>query len=292
LLISDSAHMLRTLIGDDIHLTTVLDPSAGLVRIDAGSFHQVLMNLAVNARDAMPHGGTLTITTTSSTISGSTEHLAAPGEYVEVAVSDSGTGMTEEVREHLFEPFFTTKDQGKGTGLGLSMVYGIVQQSGGHILVETAPENGTTFRLYFPTVTVGGEPSPEDDPPVVPLRGSETILLVEDHDDVRQLTARTLRDLGYNVLEADSPSHALELGLDRSRTIHLLLTDIVMPRVNGFDLASRIRTYHSRIKVLYMSGNAGSVDVSEKVTQDGSAFLQKPFSPHALATTIRDLLDR
>jgi two-component system, cell cycle sensor histidine kinase and response regulator CckA len=292
LLISDSAQMLRSLIGADIHFTTVLDPSAGLVRIDAGSFHQVLMNLAVNARDAMPHGGSLTIATAKVTISESEkEKFLAPGDYVEVTVTDSGTGMTEEVRDHLFEPFFTTKDEGKGTGLGLAVVYGIVQQSGGSILVESEPGKGTTFRLYFPRVTETPKAATDKDTPIVVERGSETVLLVEDREDVRELTARTLRDLGYTVHEADSPERALEIGLDRSRTIHLLLTDIVMPRINGFDLAARIRTYHNGLKVLFMSGYTDPLRVSEKVTQPGSAYLQKPFTPQALGITIRNLLD-
>jgi len=292
LLISDSAQMLRALIGEDVHLTTVLDPSIGLIRIDSASFHQVLMNLAVNARDAMPEGGTLLISTSNVVIEATDrDKLIAPGEYVQVTVSDSGTGMSDEVRNHLFEPFFTTKAQGKGTGLGLSMVYGIVQQSGGTIAVQSAPGQGTTFRLSFPRVMGEAKCDGKTDRKVETRRGAETILLVEDREDVRELTAHTLREYGYTVLDAESPARALELGLDRGRTIHLLLTDVVLPQINGFDLASRIRTCHGGIKVLFMSGYADPARVAERITEPGCAYLQKPFDPHMLAVAVRELLD-
>jgi two-component system cell cycle sensor histidine kinase/response regulator CckA len=291
-LISDTTLMLRTVLGDAIHLVTNLDPSLGLARIDPSSFHQVLMNLALNARDAMPSGGTFTIATANTTISESkTGELPPPGELVEVTISDSGTGMTDEVREHLFEPFFTTKDQGKGTGLGLSTVYGIIQQSGGSVLVETAPQQGATFRLYFPRVSAGAQPAKKKDKTAVMPRGTETILVVEDRDDVRKLTAKVLHSLGYSVLEADGPARAIEFGLDRGRTIHLVLTDVAMPGMNGLELAERIRAYHAEIKVLYMSGYADAPRVFEKLTHPDSAFLQKPFTPHALAAKLRELLD-
>jgi PAS domain S-box-containing protein len=290
-LICESVQMLRTLIGDDVHLVTKLDSSAGLVRIDAGSFHQVLMNLAVNARDAMPNGGDLTIATSNQRIETGDTNLVGPGEYVQVSVTDSGTGMSEEVRDHLFEPFFTTKEQGKGTGLGLSTVYGIVQQSGGAVQVQTELGRGTTFRLSFPRVNGEAKAVPEQDPPLTPQRGTETILLVEDREEVRSLASRILRDLGYTVVETDSPSRALEIGLDRGLTIHLLLTDVVMPAISGLDLAGRIRIYHSGVKILFMSGYSDPEGVSEKLNQPGCAYLQKPFTPQSLAAAVRSLLD-
>jgi two-component system, cell cycle sensor histidine kinase and response regulator CckA len=291
-IVADCLQMLRTLVGENIHLTTVLDNSIGLVRIDAGSFHQVLMNLAANARDAMPDGGDLTITTSNVTVAGTgVENLAAPGNYVEVTISDKGIGMSEEVREHLFEPFFTTKAEGKGTGLGLSMVWGIVQQSEGCILVETAPGKGTTFRLRFPVVAGDPPTNGEKEPAQALQRGSETILLVEDRKDVRELASATLHDLGYTVLEANGADGALELAVDGGRNIHLLLTDVMMPRINGFDLATRIRTRHSGVKVLFMSGCSEPARVSENMTLPGSVYLQKPFTPQVLARAIRQLLD-
>jgi signal transduction histidine kinase/CheY-like chemotaxis protein len=290
--ITESAHMLRTLVGEEIQLTTVLEPALWLVRIDGGSFHQVLMNLAVNARDAMPKGGELTIATANVTIPGpEAQNLLSAGDYIEVTVSDTGVGMTEEVREHLFEPFFTTKAEGKGAGLGLSMVWGIVQQSGGNITVKTSPGEGTTFRLRFPRVTGDPDNKSEKEPVSALQRGTEAILLVEDRKDVRDLTAMTLRDLGYTVLAANSAAEALELALDRSRTIHMLLTDVLMPRTNGFDLATRIRTYQSGIKVLFMSGYTEPARMSENMSQPGCAYLQKPFTPQSLAKAVRELLD-
>ncbi len=294
LLIADAEQMLRRLMGDNIHVTTLQDPELGLVRIDGSSFHQVLMNLAVNARDAMPQGGSLLIATSNATIGAfETASPLVPGEYVQVTVSDTGVGMTEEVRDHLFEPFFTTKEQGKGTGLGLSVVYGIIQQSGGNILVDSTPGKGSTFRIYFPCVKVMDQSPPESEaPPEIP-RGSETVLLVEDRDDVRKLTARILRGLGYTVIEADGVQHAVEYGQNRGRTIHLLLTDISMPGPSGFELAEQMRTYQSAIKVLFMSGSPDPSRFSERLTAiPNSAYLQKPFSIQALASSVRSLLDR
>jgi PAS domain S-box-containing protein len=291
-LIADSEHMLQRLIGDQIRLVTTLDPEAGSVRIDAGSFHQVLMNLVVNARDAMPGGGTLTIGTANQTITDSEPSAADPGEYVLLTVSDTGTGMTNEVREHLFEPFFTTKDQGRGTGLGLSTVYGIVQQNAGSIFVDSEPGCGSTFRIYLPRVTAKAEPERPREYASELQTGSETILLVEDREDVRELTARTLRDLGYAVLEAEDSATALKFFRDRTQTIDLLLTDVAMPGINGFELADLIRTYQNDIKVLFVSGYADPEHFAARLSEPGSAYLPKPFTPQALATLIRHLLDR
>jgi CheY-like chemotaxis protein len=294
LLIMDAQQMLQPLIGDHITLATKLEPELRAVCIDGGSFHQVLMNLAVNARDAMPHGGILTIATTNATVSAFDAALPLPpGEYVEVSVSDAGIGMTEEVRSHLFEPFFTTKEQGKGTGLGLSMVYGIIQQSGGSILVDSTLGKGSIFRIYFPCVrTEQQPPQPAETVPEV-QRGSETILLAEDREDVRSLTARILRGLGYSVLEADGAERAMEFVQNRDRAIDMLLTDIAMPGLSGFELADRIRTFRSAIKVLFMSGSPDPSHFSEKLASvTDSSYLQKPFAIQTLASAVRDLLDR
>jgi two-component system, cell cycle sensor histidine kinase and response regulator CckA len=290
--VADAEHMLRRLIGNDIVLTTNLDPSLGFVRLDAGCFHQVLLNLAVNARDAMPRGGSLTISTANVEVDAHSPLSAAValGEYVQVTVSDTGTGMSKEVRSHLFEPFFTTKEHGKGTGLGLSTVYGIVQQSGGRIEVETELDNGTSFIIYLPRVQAESAPAREGSAGASTLRGTENILLVEDREDVRKLTARLLGDLGYTVLEAESPARALELAQDRSRAIQLLLTDVVMPGMAGFELADLIKTYQAGIKVLFMSGYVDASHCAEKASEPGFGYLEKPFTPEILAIRVREIL--
>jgi two-component system cell cycle sensor histidine kinase/response regulator CckA len=291
-LILESEQMLRRLIGDEVRLTTNLGASLGSVLLDGSSFHQVLMNLAVNARDAMPDGGKLTISTANATLDGrDPASPVSPGNYVLVTVSDTGTGMTSDVLDHLYEPFFTTKNQGKGTGLGLSMVYGIVQQSGGTIVVNTEVSRGTTFRIYFPRVEGAAQPAPKTDADGAAQRGSETILLVEDREDVRRFVLRALRDLGYKVLEADGSPRALELCQDRSRTIDLLLTDISMPGMTGFELADHVRNYHLGIRFLFMSGYADPSRFSGKLNQHGGAYLQKPFTVPVLAGKIREVLD-
>ena len=206
-LVKEAEPMLATLTGADVELITNLEPHAGFVRLDAGYFHQVLLNLAINARDAMPRGGTLAIATCRFEVECIQPHenVIPAGSYVQLTVADSGTGMTEDVREHLFEPFFTTKESGKGTGLGLSTVYGIVKQSGGHILVDTEPGRGTVFRIYLPRVEEEPTRAEAAENQAMP-RGTETILLVEDRDDVRTLAREVLRDLGYTILEAAGPA--------------------------------------------------------------------------------------
>jgi PAS domain S-box-containing protein len=292
--ISDAEHLVRQLIGDKISLNLELQPSLWLTRLDAGCFQQVLMNLGANSRDATPRGGRLTISARNATVPQTGDPPAGllPGEYVHVSVSDTGSGMTEEVRGHLFEPFFTTKENGKGSGLGLSTVYGIVQQSGGSIFVDTAPGKGTTFHLYFPRVQGAARKIREEAPVTVARNGTENILLVEDREDVRRLTSQILRNLGYTVLEADGPTRALELAQDRSVPIHLLLTDVVMPDMDGIELAGHILSYQKAAKVLYMSGYADAPqNISAKLSEPGSAYLQKPFTPDNLAVTIRRVLD-
>jgi PAS domain S-box-containing protein len=290
-LLEDSRHMLQTLIGHDIRLKMKLDASGGPVRIDPHSFHQVLLNLAVNARDAMPSGGTLTIATSAATVSEPESQPVSPGEYVLVKVSDTGTGMSEEVRNHLFEPFFTTKPMGKASGLGLSMVYGIIQQSGGRIFVDSAPEKGSTFRIYLPRIDAE---IPQEEPIElrVPGHGTETILLVEDREEIRTITARTLRDLGYAVLEAEGASTALAFVRDGGRPIDLLLTDVAMPGMNGFELADLIHCHRTGMKTLFVSGYLDPDSVTRKPPAPAYAYLQKPYTPKALAASVRELLDR
>ena len=304
-MIADAEHMIRHLVGDDIRVATQLDPSLWRVRLDGASFHQVLMNLAANARDAMPQGGAITVATANVPINGATAPCSAltPGDYVRVSFSDTGTGLSEAAQSHLFEPFFTTKEN--GTGLGLSTVYGIVRQSGGHIFVDSEPQAGTNFRLYFPRAE---SPEPEDHRTWAPeaaqrsaetmqratenmQRGTETILLAEDRDDVRQLVALTLRSLGYTVLEADGSTTALDLVQDRSRVIHLLLTDLAMPDMNGFELAEHVGAYRPGIKILFMSGFADAPHIAAEVSLPGRSYLQKPFTPDALSAAVRKALD-
>jgi PAS domain S-box-containing protein len=290
-LIADAEHMIRHLVGDDIRVATKLDASSWKVRLDAGSFHQILMNLAANARDAMPQGGAMTIATASVPVNAATApgSALAPGDYVRVSISDTGTGLTEAARDHLFEPFFSTKE--KGTGLGLSTVYGIVQQSGGQIFVDSEPHAGTTFRMYFPRTEAVVAPDRGTSAPAVPQCGSETILVTEDREDVRQLVAHTLRSLGYTVLEANGPTMALELARDRTHVVHLLLTDLAMPDMNGFELAEHVGAYCQGIKILFMSGFADNPHITAKVSQSRRSYLQKPFTPDALASAVRKVLD-
>jgi two-component system cell cycle sensor histidine kinase/response regulator CckA len=285
--VEDVLGMLRRLIGDNIRIVTELDPDLGPVRIDCASFHQILMNLAANSRDAMPRGGTLAISTSNVSLTSAQTSAIPQGEYVRLTVADDGTGMTREVRTHIFEPFFTTKATGRGTGLGLSAVYGIVQQSAGHVAVETEPGQGTAFHIYLPRVHAPlGEA-----PAAVELGnlpgGPETVLLVEDREDVRTLTVSILKSLGYVVLEADGPDSALELAGDGSRPIHLLITDIVMPGMPVTEMADRLLTLRPKMKVLFVSGGGDEASVPPA----GPGYLAKPFTPAELAGAIRSLLD-
>jgi PAS domain S-box-containing protein len=291
--VADLEKLLHRLIGEDIELRTELDHDSGLVRVDPGQMEQVLINLAVNARDAMPHGGQLTIRTAAADLRHrlSRGHVfVEPGQYVTVAVADTGKGMDENVQAHLFEPFFTTKEVGKGTGLGLSMVYGIVEQSGGHIMFDTAPGQGTTFTIYLPRIE-GEQPDKARGSTTATSRGTETLLLVEDEEIVRDLAQRVLQEQGYTVLTARNGPEALRLMEERGRPVDLLLTDIVMPHFSGQSLAQRLRQKFEALRVLYMSGYAedtfqGITDLSPE-----SNFLQKPFTPASLARKVRDVLD-
>ncbi|MEK7235510.1 MAG: PAS domain S-box protein [Nitrospirota bacterium] len=294
-LVSNMDGMLRRLLGEDIvELCAELDPHAGAIKADPGQIEQVIMNLAVNARDAMPRGGRLTIETKNVTIGKGARQDAVgvePGSYVLLAVRDNGQGMDAETQSHLFEPFFTTKEQGKGTGLGLSTVYGIVKQSGGSIIVESAPGRGTTFRIYFPRVEREAQGPAGGTDAIEPAHGHETILLVEDEPSVRGLVHETLRLHGYTVLEARHGIEALLTGARYGGPIHLLLTDVVMPQMSGPEVAEKLVTVRPGLKVLYMSGYPDHPVFDQGGVSRETSFLAKPFSPHVLAQKVREVLD-
>src|SRR5438046_1497274 len=293
-LVRDVAKMLRRLIGEDIKLETVLAPELGAVRVDAGQIEQVLVNLAVNARDAMPQGGRLTIQTDNVDADGTRGRLTPgvpDGRHVLLQVSDSGIGMDDEIQAHLFEPFFTTKPRGKGTGLGLATVYGIVRQSGGHIAVDSAPGRGATFRISLPRADAPLDPTDRPTPVTAPAAGSETILLVEDEHLVRLLARKVLERAGYRVLVAAGGAEALDLAERYAGPIHLLLTDVVMPGMNGRELIRRLAPLRPDLRVLYMSGYADEAVAQHGVLDPGTAFLQKPFTPGGLADKVRGVLD-
>lgn len=292
-IVTDMEKMLRRLIGEHIQLQTGLDPKLGRIKADPSQMEQVILNLAVNARDAMPNGGKLTIETANVVLNElyGNRHLGVDlGSYVMVGVTDNGTGMDAETQAHLFEPFFTTKEQGKGTGLGLSTVYGIVTQSGGKVWVYSEQGQGTTFKIYLPRVD---EKAAEQRTPAVPAerRGSETILIVEDEAEVRTLISKIVRRLGYTVLDARDGVLALEASSRHQGPIHLVLTDIVMPGMNGPELAQKLSVTRPETKVLFMSGYPDEAVMHQGLLDPGAAFIQKPFSPKGLAAKLRELLD-
>ena len=290
--VSGMAQMLKPLIGETIDLETTLDPVLGRVKADPAQIEQIVLNLAVNARDAMPQGGRLTIETGNVELDAAFVRAhpgASAGPHVMLAVRDTGTGMSPDVQAHLFEPFFTTKGVGKGTGLGLATVYGIVKQHGGYIRVESAPGAGTVVRVYFARVA----PAPEtaavsaDTPPSV---GSGIVLVVEDESELRELATEVLEIAGYTVLSAPGPSAALEIARRHVGPIHLLLTDVVMPEMSGRDLADRLVRARPTIKILYMSGYTNDAIVHHGVLDPGTVLLQKPFTPDRLTRMVGDLL--
>jgi PAS domain S-box-containing protein len=286
--------MLRRLIGEDIELVLQSDPVLGSVRADPAQIEQILVNLAVNARDAMPQGGKIVIETSNVHLDeafASSHAAVTPGPYVMLAVSDTGTGMEARVRAHVFEPFFTTKERGKGTGLGLATVYGIVKQSDGNIWVYSQPGVGTTFKIYLPRVDVVPESRPQAAAPGPRVRGSETILLVEDEDAVRSLVRGLLEKEGYQVLEASRPSEALALNEQHEGRIHLILSDVVMPQMNGPQLAEKLVSMRPDTRVLYMSGYTDNAIIHYDILDQGTPFLQKPFSHETLAHKVREVLD-
>jgi signal transduction histidine kinase len=294
-IVIDTEKMLRRLIGEDIGLTTVMDPALERVKVDPGQMEQVILNLAVNARDAMAQGGILTIETGNVGLDESYAQVhpeVKPGRYVLLAVSDTGCGMDEPTKAHIFEPFFTTKGPARGTGLGLATVYGIVKQSGGYIYVNSEPGRGTIFKIYFPSVkeTVScGNSYPG-------LRkmatGTETLLLVEDEDAVRALTRHALKMCGYTVLEARHGEEAIHIFEQHEGMIHLLVSDVVMPQMGGRQLAERLVAIRPEMRVLYLSGYTDDAVVRHGVLQAEVAFLQKPFTMNALANKVREVLDR
>jgi len=292
-LIADSRDMFRRLVGEDIELVTDLDAELGQVMADAGQLNQVLMNLVVNARDAMPAGGRLTLRSSRMHLDeGAAASFpgAVPGLCAVMEVSDTGEGMSEEIQQNLFEPFFTTKATGKGTGLGLSTVYGIVQQAGGWIRVDSQPGKGATFRIGLPLTE---QPAPQalpETPAPARMEGSETILVVEDQDEVRRLVLAVLTSFHYRTLEAGSGGEALRIAEGYPGPIHLLLTDVVMPRMTGKQLADRLRAVRPGMKVIYMSGYTADVISRQGVMDSGIEFIKKPFSPEALALKVRSVL--
>jgi signal transduction histidine kinase/ActR/RegA family two-component response regulator len=286
--------LLRRIIGEDIELKTALNPGLWPIKADQAQIEQVIVNLAVNARDAMPDGGQLTIETTNVLLDegyAATHLEAQPGEYVLLAMSDAGVGMSEEVKAHIFEPFFTTKEPGKGTGLGLATVYSIAKQSSGHIWVYSEEGVGTTFKIYLPRSREAVQAAaPERQMANMPT-GDETVLLVEDDEAVRDLARRVLQSQGYTVLEAQDGQEALLVSTHHEGTIHLLLTDVIMPGISGKGLADQLGQARREMRILFMSGYSDEAIVHHGVLEPGVAFLQKPFSPLALAQQVRQVLD-
>jgi CheY-like chemotaxis protein len=285
--------MLRRLLGEDIAIERHTAADLGSVMADAAQLEQVIMNLAVNARDAMPHGGKLILETRNVDLDTEyAEHHVGvePGPYAMLAVTDNGVGMDADTRSRVFEPFFTTKDVGKGTGLGLSTVYGVVRQSGGHIWVYSEPGRGTTFKIYLPRVDA---PAIERKGRAAPITvtGSETILVVEDEDAVRRAAERILGSAGYHVLGAANAGEALLVCERFDGRIDLLLTDVVMPQMSGRGLADRLRQLRPTLAVLYTSGYTDNAIVHHGVLDAGTHFIGKPFAAAALAQKVRDVLD-
>lgn len=293
--ILDVGKMLRHFIGEDIEMTTQLALDIGRIKMDPGQFEQIILNLAINARDAMPNGGKLSIETANISVNSNLAEYYSEvpaGEYILISVRDNGQGMTEEVKAHLFEPFFTTKNVGKGTGLGLATCYGIIKQQGGYIQVYSEMGQGTTFKVLLPRVETATSPLPATLQNGILPSGTETILLVEDEPIVRGLTARILRQQGYTVLEAENGKEALEIAHSQSLLkIDLLLSDVIMPQVGGNPLADQLRAIRPNLKVLFISGYSSNTVIDQCLLEDG-AFLQKPFSPRLLIFKVREILDK
>ena len=293
-IVNGVANMLTRLIGENIRLEVSLDPAAGYINADRGQLEQILMNLAANARDAMPNGGRLTIEVANAELDEAYQKLrppAIPGPYVMISVSDTGCGMDGKTQAQIFDPFFTTKEFGRGTGLGLATVYGIVKQSGGYIWVYSELGNGTVFKVYLPRVERPVPHTALPDPDEAPQRGTETILLAEDAESIREMAREYLESLGYTVIEAGSGTEALQRSNDFAGTIHLLLTDVVMPEMNGRELADKIVSKRPHVRTLFTSGYTDDAIVRHGVLEPGVIFVQKPYRPKALARKIREVLD-
>lgn len=293
--VTDMEKLLRRLIGEDIELTTAIDPQLGKVKADQGQLEQVIMNLAVNARDAMPQGGKLTIHLENTVLDQDYvrryPYPVQPGQYVLLMVTDTGVGMDAETKARAFEPFFTTKEKGKGTGLGLSTVYGVVKQSGGYIDVESAPSAGTTFKIFLPRVHEEARMERQSVEAPATGRGNETILIAEDETSLRTLTSATLELNGYKVLQAKDGLEALEASRKHDGPIDLLLTDIVMPGMGGRALAEELGRERKDMRIVYMSGYTGQAVGSQGPVEPGSFYLHKPFTRQALTQKIREALD-
>lgn len=292
--VGDSLKLLSRLIGEDIRIAW--RPAADLwpIKMDPSQVDQVLTNLCVNARDAIADVGTIVLTTANRVIDAAfcnTQPAAVPGEYVQLTVSDDGAGMDGQTLAQIFEPFFTTKAPGDGTGMGLATVYGAVRQNGGFITVQSAPGRGATFEIYLPRFTGRIEPAAPRPPAQPPGHGDETILIVEDEASILRLTARLLRGRGYRVLEASGPDDALRLAAEHDGAIDLLLSDVIMPKMNGRDLAAAVMSRRPSIRYLFMSGYPSNVIAMRGVVEEGVHFLQKPFSHEQLANKVREVLD-
>jgi PAS domain S-box-containing protein len=293
-LVSGMERLLRRLIGEDVELITNIDEDLGAVKADKGQIEQIIMNLAVNARDAMPHGGKLTLETANVFLDESygRSHLEVkPGPYVMLAVSDNGEGMDAATQAHIFEPFFTTKTLGQGTGLGLATVYGIVKQSGGHIWVYSEPGQGTTFKIYLPQVEEALSPTETKTGAIAELKGKETILVVEDDSTLREVISQGLKKFGYGVITAANGGEALLISEKRKEPIHLLLTDVVLPQMGGRELAERLSSSLPGLKVLYMSGYTENAIVNNGILREDVGFLQKPFKVNVMVQKIREVLE-
>jgi CheY-like chemotaxis protein len=293
--IADTSMMLERVIGEDVKLVTALSPYLGKIKADPGQLSQVILNLVVNARDAMADGGKITIETSNielDEVYASNHRSVIPGPYVMMAVSDTGSGIDSETMEHMFEPFFTTKGIGKGTGLGLSTVYGIVKQSGGNIWVYTELGKGTTFKIYFPLVNESNGQHEKATSSATLERGTETILLVEDEELLRKLGRDILEANGYKVIEAKDGVDALAVCEQLDEDIHLLLTDVVMPQMGGRELAEKLAGKYPAMRVLFTSGYTDDAIVRHGIIDEGTNFIQKPFTLDALSQKVREILDR
>ncbi len=291
--IADTEKMLRRLIGEDIELCTTLEPNLPWVKADQGQIEQVILNLAVNARDAMPSGGKLALRTENVVLTRDAHrdsYVVAAGRYVLLSVKDSGTGMPPAIQAQIFEPFFTTKEKGKGTGLGLATVYGVVKQSGGYIEVESEIGLGAEFKIYLPQAEGPLEPEVSQGARIELPGGQETILLVEDESALRTMTRSILQNFGYTVLEANDGAQAAAISAQYDGVIHLMLTDVIMPGINGRDLAVQVSAARPAIKIVYMSGYTGQVP-GHGVLPAGSHFLPKPFTRESLVHKLREALN-
>jgi CheY-like chemotaxis protein len=291
-IVKDLERLLRPLIGENIELNTQLANDLGRTRADAGQIEQVIMNLVVNSKDAMPDGGKLTIRTANVSLDDDHRReysYIQPGPYVMLSITDTGHGMDKDTQSRIFEPFFTTKEKGKGTGLGLSTAYGIIKQSGGYIFAKSELNHGTTFSIYLPQVDDAAEPLDTERAAQFAAGGTETVLLVEDEESVRQLVRETLEAKGYKVLEAEHGEAALAMASGHHGPIDILITDVVMPGMSGRELAKQLCASDPEMKVLFLSGYTEDAIVHQGVLEPGTAFLQKPFTLQMLSRKVREI---